>query len=398
MSRLIFCALFVLAACHPKPLPVTAPPPVKVNEIAAALAPAIVLDTNDPATCEPCHGAVVAEFRESLHARAHHTKDPLYAAVRQLRTQKQGPHIPDACAQCHNPRDPVDHESKAAQAGVTCATCHQLDGVHAGKKGLAALQVGPQKRFRGVHDIADGTAPLHASGPALQELVDGTSLCLACHAEEQNPAGVPTCTTGPEYAASNETKSCTACHMKEVEGASGAVITTRNSHRSHRFMGPHQQQRLATPGLLEEAVGLSGRFDGDQLVATLVNRSAHAFPTGFPARMALLEVRALDAAGKELARNVSTDPLKEHPQAVFNRGFVDAEGKPALAPLAVKQVRDNRLKPAETREVSFGVPAQTAKVELRLKYFLLAPFAAKQLEYAGPETKPVVLEPVLVVR
>jgi hypothetical protein len=134
------------------------------------------------------------------------------------------------------------------------------------------------------------------------------------------------------------------------------------------------------------------------MVATLVNKSAHAFPTGFPARMALLEVRALDATGKELARNITSDPMKEHPEAVFNRGFVDAEGKPALAPFAVKQVRDNRLKPAETREVSFAVPAQTTKVELRLKFFLLAPFAAKQLGYTGPETKPVVLEPVLVAR
>ena len=114
--------------------------------------------------------------------------------------------------------------------------------------------------------------------------------------------------------------------------------------------------------------------------------------------MALLEVRALDASGKELARNLTTDPMKEHPEAVFNRGYVDAEGKPSLAPFAAKLVRDNRLKPAETREVSFVVPAQTAKAELRIKFFLLAPFAARTLNYTGPETRPVVLAPVVVVR
>lgn len=401
MSRFLPLTFVFLAACRavtPTPTTPVPPAPVKVNEVAAALAPGLTLDPNDAATCEPCHAAVVGEWRESLHARAHHAKDPLYAAVRAARIEKQGPHIPNACAQCHNTRDPVDHESKAAQAGVTCATCHQLDGVHPGQKGLAALKVGPEKRFRGPHDVADGTAPLHASGPALEALKDGTTLCLACHGEEQNPAGVPTCTTGPEYVASKETKSCTSCHMKEVEGASGAVVTTRTTHRSHHFAGPHQQQRLGTPGMLEEAVGLTGRFEGEKVIAKLENRSAHGFPTGFPARMALLEVRALDASGKELARNITADPMKEHPEAVFNRGYVDAGGKPSLAPFAAKQVRDNRLKPAETREVSFAVPALTAKAELRIKFFLLAPFAAKQLDYTGPETKPVVLAPVVVVR
>lgn len=404
MSRTVaVLVILAIAACRsvdPTPTPTTPvpPPPVKVNEIAAALAPSLTLDPNDASTCEPCHAAVVGEWRESLHSRAHHSKDPLYAAVRTARLEKQGPHIPNACAQCHHTRDPVDHESKAAQAGVTCATCHQLDGVHPGQKGLAALQVGAEKRFRGPHDIADGTAPLHASGPALKELQDGTTLCLACHGEEQNPAGVPTCTTGSEYAASKETKSCTSCHMKEVPGASGAVVPTRATHRSHHFAGPHQQQRLGAPGMLEEAVGLTGRFDGEKVIAKLENRSAHGFPTGFPARMALLEVRALDASGKELARNITADPMKEHPEAVFNLGYVDAEGKPSLAPFAAKRVRDNRLKPAETREVSFAVPPQTAKAELRIKFFLVAPFAARQLNYTGPETRPVLLAPVVVVR
>ncbi len=51
--------------------------------------------------------------------------------------------------------------------------------------------------------------------------------------------------------------------MKELEGPSGAVITTRTTHRSHHFAGPYQQQRLASPGMLEEAVGLTGRLDDE---------------------------------------------------------------------------------------------------------------------------------------
>ena len=327
-------------------------PAVKVNEVAQALAVGVTLDVNDASTCGVCHTAIVAEWQESLHSRAHHAKDPLYAAMRTLRLEKQGPHIPGKCATCHNPRDTQDHDSVAAQTGVVCATCHQLDGVHLGegRKGVEALVVGADKTFRGPHDIPNGTAPLHATGAALPALADGKTLCLACHDEEKNPAGLSTCSTGMEYAAGGETKPCAECHMPTVESPSGPV-STRPTHKSHRFLGPHQAQRLGEPGLLADAVKVSGRFEGGKLIAKLENVTGHGFPTGFPARMVVLDLRAFDASGKEVFRNITADPMKEHPEAVFNKGYVDADGKPALAPFATKLVRDTRLKAGEMREV-----------------------------------------------
>lgn len=368
------------------------PPPVEVNKVAAALAKDLTLDPDDALTCAPCHGAVVSEWQESLHARSHHGADPLYGALRALRLEKQGPHIPAGCARCHNPRDVNDHESKAAKAGVTCATCHQLDGVkHGGDlKGVQALEVGPEKRFRGPRDIPDGTAPLHATGPALPEIADGKTLCLACHAEEKNPHGVPTCTTGPEYAEGKETRSCAECHMPTVEGPSGAV-TERKTHRSHGFFGPHQAQRRGEPGLMEKAVALQGRFEGGKLVVRVENLSAHAFPTGFPARMAVIDVRALDAAGKEVFKNITADPMKEHPEAVLNKGYADAEGKPALAAFATRLTRDNRLKPGEVRELTVAVPATAVRAELAVRFFLSPPPMLKQINYQGPDLKPLVI-------
>ena len=377
----------------------TATPSVRVNEVAASIAPGVKLDPKDPATCEPCHGAVVTEWRESLHSRSHHSKDALYAALRALRLEKQGPAVAAACAGCHNPADVVDHDSKAAAVGVGCATCHQLDGVHleGGKKGVAALVPASVLRFRGPHTILDGTSPVHGTGAALPALEDGTTLCLACHGEEKTPSGLATCSTGPEHASAPGAGSCASCHMKEVDGPSGAV-SKRDKHRSHRFVGPAQGQRLGEVGILEEAVALTGRFDGNRVITTLENRSAHAFPTGFPARLVMLELRALDAAGKELARNIRSDPMKEHPEAVLGRAYVDRAGKPALAPFADKLARDSRLRPAETRTIAYAVPTDTRRVELRLRYFLLAPPAAKLLGYAGPETKPVTLAPRVLER
>jgi hypothetical protein len=397
---LLLSALAVLGGCQKKSSPEPArdavlPPASSASAQAAQGA----IDPDQPATCAPCHGAVVEEFRESLHSRAHHANDPLYGALRALRIEKQGPHIPGACANCHNPRDTVDHESLAAKAGVTCATCHQIEGVHTGegRKGIQALQVGPPRRFRGVHDLPEGASPVHGTGPAVPAIQDGVTLCLSCHGEEKNAAGVVTCSTGTEFAEARGSSTCVGCHMKETPGPSGAVVT-RSSHRSHLFAGPHLQHRSTGPGMIEEALAISGRIEGEKLIARLENRSGHSFPTGFPGRMALLEIRALDASGKELARNISSDPMKDHPEAVFNRGYVDADNKPVLAPFAARMVRDNRLKPAETREILFAIPPGTVHAELRLKFFLIAPPAARMLGYQGPETRPIILPPVRISR
>lgn len=370
---------------------------VSVNEVALALAADVKLDPEDPATCEACHGAVVAEWRESQHSRAHHASDGVYAALRALRTEKQGATIPNTCATCHNPRSPQDHETPAAKTGVSCATCHQIDGVHleGGAKGVAALV--PGTAFRGPHDIPDGTSPVHANGPALGALTDGKTVCLACHGEEKNPAGVVTCATGVEHAAGGDAKPCASCHMDDVAGPSGAV-STRTSHKSHRFRGPQLALRAGQPGILAEAVALSGAFEGKRFVAKLENRSGHAFPTGFPGRVAMLEIRGLDAGGAEVYQNLGGDPIKDHPEAVFNRAFVGADDKPTIAAFAAREVRDNRLVPAETRAITVELPDTVQRVELRLRFVLVPGPLASAIRYEGPETKPIRLPAVTVVR
>ncbi|MCU0698231.1 MAG: cytochrome c family protein [Myxococcaceae bacterium] len=377
----------------------TPPGPVKVNEVALALSKSVTLDADDPSTCERCHAQVVTEWRESLHSRAHHANDPLYAAMRTLRTQKQGTSIPGNCARCHTPRDVRDHESKAAKTGVSCATCHQLDDVHLGdeKKGVEALTWGPAKVFRGPHDVENGVSPVHGNGPALPALADGKTLCLACHGEERNAAGIATCSTGVEHQTLSTAGTCVSCHLPEVQGPSGAV-SSRPTHRSHVFRGPHHAWRTKTPGLLAESVALSGRFENDRVIARLENLASHGFPTGFPARLARLDFVGFDGSGNEVFRNVTADPMKEHPQAVFNKGYVDAEGKPSLAPFATKLVRDARLTPGETREVTLQVPPPVVRVELRLSFFLVAPPAAKLMGYQGPELEPLRVATATVTR
>lgn len=345
--------------------------------------------TDDPQTCTPCHATVVAEWTESMHSRSHHDKDPIYAAMRTLRIGKEGEDIAEKCATCHHPRALTDVASDVALAGVSCATCHNLAEVKPGEKGAAALVAGAEGVMRGPTDIAADSSPVHGTGGKLAAIADGKTLCLACHAEEKNKAGVPTCTTGVEMSEAKDDRTCVSCHMPPVATPAGAA-SPRESHASHAFLGPHRAWLQQDTSLLAGAVGLSARFDGADVVVQLENKSAHGFPSGFPARMAVVVIRGLDATGAEVWRNVKADPMAEHPEAVLNKVYVDAEGKPTLAPYATKLARDSRLTGGETREVRVAVPAEVARVEVALKYWLVAPPAAKALGVSElPEAKPV---------
>jgi hypothetical protein len=393
---LLAAASSLAAGCSKRP----APNPAAVAIAAELRKAGVTVKADDPATCVACHPTVVAEWLESMHSRAHHDADPLYAGMRTLRMGREGPALAEKCATCHSPRDVASPDSPIARTGVSCAACHAVAEVHPDKAspGAKALTRGPEGTLRGPHDVAPGTSPVHETGPALPALVDGRTICLACHTEESNQAGLTTCETGLEMARVHDERSCTSCHMPEVAAPSGPV-TTRMTHRSHAFHGPHRPYLQSDPGVLRDAVGLAVRFEGGRVVASLENKSAHAFPTGFPGRMAVLVLRGLDAGGGEVWRNVRDEPMKDHPEAVLNKVFQDADGKPTLAPYGVKIARDSRLAPAEKRDIAIALPAGVAKVEATVKLFLIAGAAAKALGVAAlPEARPVDVVSVSVTR
>lgn len=372
-------------------VPAKAAPNAKAAEIAAALQLGGVKVAPDvPSSCAACHTAIVAEWQESMHARSHHASDPIYGGLRALRLQKQGPEVAQRCSLCHNPRDLAAPESEVAHTGVSCAACHELASVKPDPKnpGAASIARGDPGVLRGARDVADGVSPVHGNGRAAPELKDGRTLCLACHGREENQAGVATCTTGDEYAGGGSTESCVSCHMPEVAAPSGPVVD-RLTHRSHQFVGPHRAWLQNDPSLFAKALAITGRFERERFVASLANRSAHGFPSGFPARLAVVVLRGLDTGGAEIWRNVKLDPMQDHPEAVLNKVYLDADGKPALAPFSVKLARDNRLKGGETREIGVAIPASVARVEVVVKFWLVAPMAAKATGVeALPEAQP----------
>ncbi len=330
------------------------------------------VDLDDVAGCKECHPAVVDEWQQSRHAGAHPDGDPIVAAMLAFRTPRDGAELGKSCAGCHQPR--------RADAGVTCATCHSAAEVAStGGVGAARLVAGPEGMLFGPRG-EPSSASTHGIGTPPGHLTDGRTLCLVCHETLVNPAGVAACSTGPEMQAGLPEQRCVACHMPTTPG--GATLgVIRAEHRSHRFIGAHTRWGAAPEAALSP-LALSGRFDRGELVVTLENRAPHAFPTGFPARVAVLALVGLDAKGTEVWKNFDKDPLTEAPWAVLNKGYVDAEGKPTIAPWAAKLVRDSRLTGGERRDLRVKVPAQVASVRARVMFRLVAPFLAQKLNLA----------------
>lgn len=351
-------------------------PPVEVQKVEQTQD--ILVDADDPVQCAPCHGNVVAEWRESMHSQAHHDKDPIYGAMLAYRMTKEGDDLPQRCGTCHTPRNPAEPNSPESKQGVSCAACHNISAVHieGGQRGSSALVRAENGMFRGGRDIPEGASPVHKTGPALEALKDGKTLCLACHGEMKNAASVPTCTTGLELGGAEGT--CVSCHMPEVAGPHGAV-STRETHRSHAFLGPHRAWLQDDKSILEDAIDLKTSWSGQDLRVTLSNKTGHGFPTGFPGRTAVLFARGLDEVGDEVWRNIDEDPMAEHPEAVLNKVYHDSEGAPVLPPYGEKLARDSRLKPGEERVIEFQVPEAVTQIELQMKFWLIPGKAAETL-------------------
>lgn len=396
--RLLLLALIAgaLSACP-------GDPPAASGDPAAATGPTTAVDIDDPQSCAPCHGAIVEEWKESMHARAYHDSDPIYDGVRTLRVRKEGEDVAGACAVCHTPRFGGDRDSEAARVGVGCASCHAVARVKESHGGPGATRLiwTTGRKLLGPHDLVDaGPGAPHATGAAPAHMVDGQTLCLACHDSLASPGGLAMCNTGPEHSTLTDAGSCVSCHMPEERGASGAAAAGRTTHRSHRFPGPHRAWYQDDPSLLAAAVDLAVRFDADTLVVTLTNRSSHSMPTGFPGRMAFVTATGADASGQPVWQSAPNSPMADTPHAVLNKVYVGSDGKPTLAPWAEKLARDTRLEPGETREISFpGVPTEVRSVTASVKLRLLPPKLAKKLGLTGKlEDEPRVARKVTVTR
>ncbi len=373
MRKLIFVAAAAALLCckgdkAESPPTASAPPPH-----------ATPVDIDDPAACETCHPAITAEWQQSMHARSHHSRDPIYAGIRAIRAKKEGSDITKACAGCHTPGFEDDPDAEAAAVGVGCATCHNQ-----------RIDAAPGQLL-GPTDVADGATPAHGTGPAHKAIADGTAVCMTCHASLDSPSGVSMCATGAEHATitGSPSQSCASCHMPRIAGAA-TMHSPKPDHAAHRFLGPHRAWYQDDPAFVASAIEVTATLVDRTLRVEVANVSGHSFPTGFPGRMAIVTCVGRDREGAEIWR---CEPR------TLGKVYVDADGKRTLAPYAVKLASDTRIVPGGTEAFEVQTPAEVVDVDVLVSMRLLPePLAAKLALADAPEGAPKLIAKVTASR
>ena len=98
-------------------------------------------------------------------------------------------------------------------------------------------------------------------------------------------------------------------------------------------------------------------------------------------------------SGNLLWQNAEGHPAKGDPQAYMFLTLLDDEGKPTAPPTAKKLGPDTRLKPLETREFAYEIPAEgVALVRAELYYNLLWPGLVEKFKHLPQElTAPMLI-------
>lgn len=384
--------------------------------------------------CANCHEEIYRQWKGSMHAKSTALTDPIHAVfyrqevgdpTAEGQVHKKSGKFP-LCLYCHAPNAARDQTTKldarpAYAEGVNCVACHTLKTYHGivdeqGKlrygikaytladqlqaprgfaKELERLKASADTLFGGAESTPDQKPnphlgePVELEGKIIPALVmeanprqmRTSDACMGCHDQRDNPQGVPLCQTGKEFIQGGSQVACQTCHMPVAGGLA-----------DHTMGGGHHEAMLKRSVVFD----LSAK-PGEETIETLIwirNLQPHAMPTGAPFRNLYLKVMAYDADGELIWANATGHPSKEDPRAYFAYGLVDDQGHPAPPPIATKQGDDTRLKPHETRELSYQIPAKgVVLVRGELYYNLLWP---DLIEKFGDQLPPEVKAPVLI--
>lgn len=384
--------------------------------------------------CATCHDEIYRQWKGSMHAQSTALADLIHAAFyRQVVgdpttegvIHKKSGKFP-LCLNCHAPNAARDQTTKldahpAYREGVNCVACHTLktyNGIQdeQGKtrygikaydlsdtiqaplgfpRELERLKASADDLFGGALDAAIDQKPNPHLGEPIE--LDGQTIpaltmqanprqlrtsdaCMGCHDQRDNPQGVPLCQTGNEFVEGGSQVACQTCHMPVAGGFA-----------DHTMGGGHHE------GMLKRSIvfDLTTKTGEDTIDAQvwIRNLQPHAMPTGAPFRNLYLTLTAYDASGEVVWQNAAAHPSKDDPQAYFAYGLADDHGNPAPPPTATKPGEDTRLKPHETRELTYEIPARdVVLVRGELYYNLLWPSLVKKFTQLPTDlTAPVLI-------
>jgi Cytochrome c554 and c-prime len=379
--------------------------------------------------CEGCHPQQYAQWKHSMHAKAH--TEPVYDFYF-MTASREDKKLETFCGRCHTPigtttgQIPFKHAlhkrgdtrvSSVASEGLGCDFCHTITG-HT-KVSNAGFVFAPSLTKRG--PLADARPMSHKAKH--DPYYRTAEYCGTCHQVIHPTNGIHLETTYAEWKASPYAKAgvvCQDCHMTRGlvtlttggavspgqpvrHRAKAAIMGKPRKHVSdHYFVGPNLMfiqgsspdvvaQRKRSEALLRQAAkvevaGVTRKGGAVKVIVRVTNKGAgHSIPTGVSEiRQVWLEVKVTDAKGRVLLHSGARDK-SDHilPGAVVYRTHVyDAKGRDTtLFWRTVKKGRDRRIPPLKTLTETYKIPASAATrnakklvVEVALQYRSVPPW------------------------
>jgi hypothetical protein len=379
----------------------------------------------DVEACASCHADVASQWRKSAHAFASFN-NPVYRVVVDRLRKDRGEKTSHFCGGCHDVSLLVDGAMLSdivptdlrAHAGITCRTCHGIEGARADGNASWDLDTSP------VPFPKDGDAESNLRHRARvgRATLRTAAMCSACHkAFLDKDTGNASHLTGQDdatpwarstFAGSDAAriddlvaeKDCRGCHMPRVPAVLGDPGAKNGTVASHWFLGGHTWLAAMQddPELVARArafmanrVSLDiggirhagGKLDvtseqpavleaGEDAVLDVVVRNldvGHRFPGGvMDAQDTWLEVVVEDARGKRIAEaGTEQERTGRDPTAhVLSSYMADASG----GRLEVRETHEFRagvwnhtIPPRDAAVVGFGLvaPADESSYPLR---------------------------------
>jgi nitrate/TMAO reductase-like tetraheme cytochrome c subunit len=270
----------------------------------------------DSSKCQACHNHLVKDWQHSWHARSYEKNDEYFRASLEYVSKKSHKSLNAVkveCATCHNPRIAITSTSKAYEIdavlgldknskvnkavndvsiseGINCVVCHNIDKIHdnldASKRGMdrvtwlkSGVMSGP---------FSDATSPYHKTEGRDFMDKNPNQLCFVCHANDHTAKGDMFINMQAEYKNSAET--CVSCHMGAKKELYAATLRIDHGKPKQRAIREHGFSGAHTASMWKNALHVSTKVEGNDLVITLKNDLPHNLPSGFGSREILIDV------------------------------------------------------------------------------------------------------------
>jgi hypothetical protein len=256
----------------------------------------------------------------------------------------------------------VNHalKSDSISEGINCVVCHNIGEIHekapASKRGINRIEWTKSGTMSGPYN--DAKSPYHRVEH--RDFMDKKSdqLCFVCHANDRAVKGFVFADMQSEYKKSD--KGCVDCHIGPKVMGVAATLRIDNGKpkkrkiRSHGFGGAH------IASLWRDALSLSLKQKGKNIVLTINNPQPHNIPSGFGARELLVEVsykKGMSIIDKKIVS--------------LTRHYTSRRKNPTIPHLAVSATKDTSIAALGKKSIKVLKNNDATSVEVKLYYRLV---------------------------